>query len=194
MTFQGMATVDEITVSGQSENRSLALSDGKAEKIAIAGWQYIREQLPGPIESDEAFRGKIRFLKEIVFEAGEERFVHAVQQVIRTSDKRSDASVKRLREFAGLDVSGPQSAAASAWDLVTRVVKSHVKRDGEGNVVLKSAIRMIGGNRGEIVPVPEISEAVTRAVQAMGGWGNLAEAYPAWWGQKFVQFKEVYRP
>jgi len=183
-----------IAVTKPSGSRSLALPDADAEAIAISGWQIVRELLPANMESDQAFLAKVEFLKEVVYEVGPERFIDAVKQAIRISQYRSEVTIKRIRECAGLDVSAPQSPSVLAWQLVTQVVKSHVKKDAEGRTVLVSAIRMTGGNQAQMVPVPEIPEAVSHAVRTMGGWGNLAEAYPVFWGQKFVQFREVYRP
>jgi hypothetical protein len=187
-----MAT--NLTVTKPNANRSIALSDVEANDIAVKGWQLVRELLPGAMESDEALMAKVEFLKEIVCEAGRESFIAGVKQAIRVSGHRNEVTIKRIRECCGLDVSLPASAAVTAWQLVTDVVRNHVRRDGEGNVALVSAIRMTGGNQAQMVSVPEIPEAVSKAVRALGGWGNLAEAYPAWWGQKFVQWKECYRP
>lgn len=197
MNLRATAMVEEtaITVTRQSANKSLALPDEEASEIAVKGWQLVRELLPAAMESDDALRIKVGFLKEIIFEAGPERFIEGVKQAIRISGHRNEVTIKRIRECAGLDVSAPLSPALLAWNLVTDVVKRHVRLDSEGNAVLVNAIRMVDGNRAEMVPVPEIPEAVAKAVRLMGGWRNLAEAYAqGYWGAKLQQWREVYRP
>lgn len=189
-----MEMAANLTATKQNESRSLVLSDTEAKDIAVKGWQLVRELLPAAMESDQAFLAKIEFLKEIVYEAGREQFIAGIKQAIRVSGHRNEVTIKRIRECCGLDVSLPQSTAVLAWQLVTDVVKNHIRRDAEGNAMLVSSIRMVDGNQAQMTPVPEIPDSVHKAVRSMGGWGNLAEAYPVWWGQKFVQWKEVFRP
>jgi len=174
---------------------SLALSDHEAEKIAASAWQMCRELLPSnKIESDEALAARIVFLKEIIYAVGPERFIDAVKQSIRLSQYRSEVTINRIRQCAGLQDTLPPSPAVQAWALVTQIARDHVARDAQGNVVLEDKVRIKPGTAlALITPVPEIPEAVQAAVDAMGGWAAMYEAYPAWWSQKFSQFERCYR-
>jgi hypothetical protein len=168
------------------------LAPEEVEQIAAKGWQLVRELLPAPIESDGALRMRLDFLKEILYEVGQERFVEAVKQAIRISQYRSQVTVARIRQCAGLSMSETISPAVHAWTLVTTIVTRHVGYDANGCAVLEPKVRLVDG-KAQVEPVPEIPESVREAVKLMGGWGNLKDSYPNWWGSKFVQFKEVFR-
>ena len=179
-----------------SANKSLALPDHETERLAVAGWQMIRELLPSKMESDAALKVRIGFLKEIVAEVGNERFIAAIKQCVRTCMFRNEVTIARIRQEAGLSVAPAPSPAVEAWELVTRIVTHHLGRDVEGNAVLQANIKLDRGLAvltAAITSVPNIPDAVARAVASMGGWSALAESYPAWWGQRLQQFEKLYR-
>jgi hypothetical protein len=150
----------------------------------------VREMLSGPPESDASLKLRLKLLHEVVDLVGPERFIEAVEQAIRISDRRSDVTVAKIRRLAGINDAVP-SPAALAWEIVTTIVMYHLSRDGNGICTLTAAGRMENGKFVER-PLPEIPEAVARTVRMMGGWTALASSYPEWWGQRFSQFKELF--
>ena len=177
-----------------SASRSIALPDHETERLAVAGWQMVRELLPSKMESDAALKVRIGFLKEIVAEVGNERFIAAIKQCVRTCMYRNEVTIARIRQEAGLSVAPAPSPAVEAWELVTRIVVGHIGRDAEGNAVLEPRVVLRSDSGLALVQkVPAIPDAVARAVAAMGGWSALAESYPAWWGQRLQQFEKLYR-
>jgi hypothetical protein len=168
--------------------------ESSSAAIAVSGWQMVRELLQGPMESDEALQMRIVFLCEIVDEVGAERFIEAVKQAIRISEFRSQVSIGRIRRLCGLDVTEPTTPAVQAWHLVTTVATRFVRRDVNGNAVLEPRVTLDDNRQGIVEPVPDIPDAVAKAVQDMGGWGALQDSFPAWWAQRFQLFKELYRP
>jgi len=171
-----------------SANKSLALPDHETERLAVAGWQMVRELLPSKMESDAALKVRIGFLKEIVAEVGNERFIAAIKQCVRTCMFRNEVTIARIRQEAGLSVAPAPSPAVEAWELVTRIVTHHLGRDAEGNAVLQPHVKISENHLAVMTSLPNIPDAVARAVAAMGGWSALAESYPAWWGQRLQQF------
>ena len=154
----------------------------------------MRELLPAQIESDEAFKARVVFLREIVDEVGAERFIEAVKQAIRISEFRSQVSIGRIRRLCGLDVTEPTTPAVQAWHLVTTVATRFVRRDANGNAVLEPRVTLNDQRQGCVEPVPDIPPAIEKAVQDLGGWAALQDAWPIWWHQRFQTFKEIYRP
>ena len=193
-----MGTTETLRIGLPSENKWLALPDEECEKLAAGGWQLVRELLPpmpGQTESDEAVIARLEFLKEIIREVGPVSFKEAIKRAIRISDYRSNVTIKKLRECAGLSVAPPKTPTAEAWELVTRVVRYHVVRDPVGGYALLPRLYIDLQQGFTVEPVPQISSAVEKAVGAIGGWLNLREAYlGGYWGQKFVQWREIYRP
>ena len=159
---------------------------------ATANYQVmVREMIPGPIMSDEAralFESK---LVEIAQQVGPERFLQTLDTIIETCDRRP--TIAMIRKLAGIQRVEPRPPFVSAWTLVTKIVARHVRQHSDTGQLLHEYVYM---ERGKLVrdPVPEIPPAVQSAVDAMGGWSNLAESYPTWWGAKLTMFKELYDP
>lgn len=153
----------------------------------------IRETFPSQQqESDAAAELRMELLAELVEEVGEQRFVRAVRDTIKVSHRRWDCSVARVREMAGLKWSPPPSNAALAWEFVTQTFLNHCKTDGDGNYRLE--IKVVRGDDGlaRIIGVPEIPLPVKRAIQGLGGWAALAEAWPEYWQQRYKMFQDLY--
>jgi hypothetical protein len=147
------------------------------------------------MESDEAFKARVVFLREIVDEVGADRFIEAVKQAIRISEFRSQVSIGRIRRLCGLDVTEPTTPAVQAWHLVTTVTTRFVRRDVNGNAVLEPRVTLSEQRMAIIEQVPNIPDAVQRAVNMLGGWGALSDAYATgWWSQRWQSFRESYRP
>ena len=141
--------------------------------------------------SDEAAQLRLELMAEIAAEVGEQHFVHAVRNAIKISHRRWDVSIARIREMAGLRFVPEPSPAAKAWELVTHVFVNHCRVDADGNYRLETKT-VIRDGKAEETPVPAISPAVKRAVQALGGWAALAESFPEYWQQKYGAFKELF--
>ena len=163
-----------------------------AETVAATGLTAIREMFPSQhAESDAAVKLRVELLAEVVAAVGPDRFLRAVKDAISVSKSRWDCSVAKIRECAGLRYEPPQSRTAAMWDLVTQVFLNHVRMDPEGRYRLEEKIVLRDGVA-EVTPVPDIPTAVMKAVQALGGWGGLAEAHPSFWGQRYKQFQDLY--
>ena len=82
-----------------------------------------------------------------------------------------------LRELAG--IGGPGEALA-AWDFLERFIDRHVNGDGRGGYVLREGSGPIQWRDGKAystrIPVPELPEAIDRAVRLCGGWSRFKEA------------------
>jgi len=150
--------------------------------------------LNGPMESDEALSVRIVFLKEIIDKVGIDKFNEAVKEAIRISEFRSQVTIGRIRRLCGLSMAEPPSPAAEAWVLVTEVVQKFVQRDVHGNAVLEPRVIVSKQHMALMEEVPNIPDAVQKAVDFMGGWGALQDAHPTWWNQRWSVFKDVYRP
>jgi hypothetical protein len=163
-------------------------------KVAIAGWQLVREMFPitNHNESDASLKLRAELFGRIVEEVGEERFIEALKQAISVSQRRYDVTVARVREFAGLKYIQPISATAEAWRFVTQIFLDHVRMDGNGNYMLEPKVINHAGHCHLIAP-PKIPKAVKNAVVAIGGWAALADSYPNYWAVRYKEFKEIYK-
>jgi hypothetical protein len=162
-------------------------------KLATVGTALIDETFPSNQKmSDEAAKLRLELLAELAEQVGEQRFVRAVRDTIKVSHRRWDCSVARVREMAGLKWTPPPSPAAQAWELVTKVFIDHCRTDGDGNYRLEEKTVNYGGTA-RVFPVPEISPAIKKAVQCLGGWAALAESWPEYWQAKFKDFREFYQ-
>ena len=160
--------------------------------MAAVGLAMVRELLPSnQPESDAATKLRLELLGEIVAAVGPERFIRAVKDAIKVSRSRWDCSIARVRECAGMRYEPPQSRVAAAWDLVTSLFLNHCRMDAEGRYRLEEKVVLVDGVA-EVTLVPDVPPTVLRAVQALGGWGGLAEAHPTYWAAKFNQFKEFF--
>lgn len=152
----------------------------------------VREMIPGPLLSDQATNLYLNRLEEVASAVGVERFHEVVLHIIDTCDRRP--TVATFRRLAGLNgrLDPQQERLVEAWDLVSKVLTRHIGRDHNGNVVLRSWLQSVGNEHREI-PVPEIPAGVKDAVRMMGGWNALVESWPTYAGQKYSQFRELYR-
>jgi hypothetical protein len=163
-----------------------------AIKLAAVALTLIREMFPvQQAESDEAAKLRLELMAEIADTVGEQRFVQAVRRAIAVSHRRWDVSVARIREMAGLRFVPEPSPAAQAWALVTQVFIDHCRSDADGNYHLEEKVVIVDG-KAKITPVPEIPLPTKRAIQSLGGWAALAEAWPEYFTQKWNQFREFY--
>jgi hypothetical protein len=161
-------------------------------KLATVASALIDETFPTQQKiSDEAAKLRLELLAEVAEEVGEQRFVQAVRNAIKVSHRRWDVSVARIREFAGLRFSPEPSPAAKAWTLLIQVFLDHCRTDPDGNYRLEPKSKIVDGKE-HVTPVPEISPAIRRALQSLGGWAAIAESWPEYIGAKFNQFKELY--
>jgi hypothetical protein len=155
------------------------------------GIAMTREMFPtNQPESDAAARLRIELLAEVVAIVGSERFLRAVKDAIAVSRSRWDCSVSRIREMAGLRYEPPQSRVAAAWNFATQTFLNHARLDPEGRYRLEEKVVLRDGVA-EVTPIPEVPQAVWRAVQALGGWSALADTSN--WSYRFKDFKELYR-
>jgi hypothetical protein len=141
--------------------------------------------------SEEAMQLRMELLSELAEQVGEQRFVKAIRDTIKVSHRRWDASVARIREMAGLRYTPEPSPAAQAWALVTQVFIDHCRTDENGNYRLEEKIVNVNGVA-RVFAVPELSPAIKRAIQGLGGWAGLAEAWPEYWSGKLRDFRELY--
>ncbi len=163
-----------------------------SENAAKVAWQAVREIFPVQgIESEFSLKLRLKLMAQICEEVGRDRFMEAVEKAISVSFGRYAVNPARIRECAGLRWTPPPSAAATAWDLVTRVFIDHCRTDSNGNYHLEEKVTLVDG-KAKVTPVPEIPLAVKRAIQCLGGWAALAEAWPEFFTQKFNIFKELY--
>lgn len=130
-------------------------------------------------------------LEVIAKDIGTTRFHEMILKAIETCERRPTIAV--LRRLAGLNerLDSNAIALAKSWELVTLIVTRHIGRDGEGNAVIQPRLYCDSGVWREH-PIPEIPEGIWRAVRSLGGWGALADSYPAYWGVRWAQFKELY--
>ncbi len=181
----------QLTDLASNGNRSSAYSN-EAMKLAAVAISLIREVFPmQQAESDEAAKLRLDLMAELAEEVGEQRFVRAVRDTIKVSHRRWDCSIARVREMAGLRWQPPPSATAKAWEFVTQVFIDHCRTDANGNYVLEDKIVNMGGIA-RVFHVPEIPSAVKRAIQGLGGWAAIAEAWPEYHGQRYKQFQEFF--
>jgi hypothetical protein len=176
--------------SSKNGIKSAELSNN--EKAAAVAWQGCREIFPvqNP-ESDFALRLRLKLMAQIVDEIGQDRFMEAVEKAISVSFGRYAVSPARIRECAGLRWTPPPSPAAQAWALVTQVFIDHCRTDENGNYRLEEKIVNVNGVA-RVFAVPELSPAIKRAIQGLGGWAGLAEAWPEYWSGKLRDFRELY--
>jgi hypothetical protein len=130
-------------------------------------------------------------MAQIAEEIGTDRFMEAVEKALSVSFGRYAVSPAKIRECAGLRYAPPPTAAAIAWAFVTQVFIDHCRRDAEGRYHLEEKVINVDG-RAHVTPVPEIPAAIKKAIQSLGGWAALAEAYPNFWSAKWNQFREFY--
>lgn len=168
--------------------RSADLScDGK---VAAVGLTLIREFFPiQQSESDLATRVRLELLAEIVAEVGEAKFIAAVKQTLKISRNRYECTVLRIRECCGLPWTPPLSPASAAWAFATKVFTEHARTNAEGQYVLEPRYTRSEG-KVTITPPPHIPASVKRAIDAMGGWGALADR--SVWGYRMRDFRDLY--
>lgn len=160
--------------------------------MAALGVIAIKEMFPTQQpESDAAAKLRLELMGEIVEAVGPDAFVSAVRKAISISKSRWDCSVARVRECAGLSNAPPLAPAIKAWNLVTEVVRHHVRPGSEGGYVLEPYVYR---REGEVhtLSVPTIPEPVLTAVRCLGGWGSLWSTDPAYWPQRMRDFCAVY--
>jgi hypothetical protein len=184
-----------IKSSASNASESLKVCDEEgAESVAVSGWQLVREMLAGQPESDEVLRVRITFFKEIIRQVGPEKFIDAIKDAIRISKFRNEVTIARVRECAGLSLAPTKSPCVVAWELVTTIVVNHLNRNAAGLVVYEDKVVMCDGVP-TVRPVPNIPVSVQKTVDMLGGWSSLWEAYATgYWGARFQQFREIYRP
>ncbi len=153
----------------------------------------MKELVPAKEMSDEAARAMLDMAVDAAAQVGQERFHAALVQAMGIAGQFRP-TIGTIRRCCGLSprLDANQDALVAAWGLVVRILTRHIGRDGEGNCVLRSFIQMEGNGHREI-PVPEIPPGVKDAIRMMGGWPALVESWPAYAGQRYVQFKELYR-
>jgi hypothetical protein len=155
-------------------------------------FQALRELIPGAQMSDEATALYLQFLTAIAQEIGHDAFNALIERAVLTCERRP--TIAQLRRMAGLVIPEIPSPAAKAWDLVTEIVTRHLGYDSQGNAYIKPQASVGEGLKLHYTPVPPIPRDVSMAVRAMGGWTNLAEAYPAYWHMRYKDFREIYTP
>jgi hypothetical protein len=183
-----------IELQKQDLNQSAINSQASSNLRAwvAAEYQCLREMVPGPLPSKQADALTLDMLEVIAKDIGTTRFHEMILKAIETCERRP--TIATLRRIAGLNdrLDSNADALARSWELVTLIITRHIGRDGEGNAVLQSRVYRDGEVWRED-PIPEIPEGVLRAVRALGGWGALSDSYPQWFGQRFQQWKELYR-
>lgn len=165
-------------------NGSNSAASWVAGKIVV-----LNEMLPGTMRSDDAAKLYLKLMIKIASEVGQARFNAAVEKAIETLEHRRP-TIATMRRLCGLASIEP-SEAALAWILVTTVVTKHLRYNGDGAVIIAPNVRMVNGARVEDPP-PIIPSNVLRAVIALGGWQSMAESFPAYWSQRFQNFRELY--
>lgn len=182
----------ELLRTGSKANAINSQASSTELRAWVAGeYQILREMLPGPLPSKEADALALDMLEAMAQEIGVGAFHAMILKAIETCERRP--TIATLRRIAGLNdrLDAQQMALAEAWASVTRVVTKHVGRDGEGHAILQPRIYRDGDVFRE-EPVPNIPTEVLQAVRSMGGWGALADSYPAFWGMRFANFKEFF--
>ena len=132
---------------------------------------------------------RLELLAELAQEIGEQRFVRAVRDTIKVSHRRWDCSIARVREMAGLKWTTPISAASEAWTLATQVFIDYARIDAEGAYRLEPKYVRRDG-KVFVTQAPEVSSAILRAIQSMGGWGCLSDRSN--WSYRYKDFKEIF--
>jgi hypothetical protein len=158
-------------------------SDDLPVRVALE-YQMIRETIPGPMMSDDATKLFLSRLEEVARTVGAEKFHAIILHIIDNFDRRP--TVAHFRRLAGLNnrLDPQQEEVVVAWALVVKILTRHIGRDGEGHVVLQDRVDEA---------VPAIPQGVKDAVKLMGGWSALYESWPAYAGQKWMAFKDLYR-
>lgn len=160
------------------------------EKAAAVGTLYVKELFPvATPESDMAAKLRLELMTEIAAEVGPENFLRAVRKAISLSRSRYDCTIRKIRECAGLPVE-PESPAAVAWSLVTRVFEDHCRLSWNGTYCLEEKV-VIAKDGIKVTEVPEVPEAAMRVIRGLGGWGALADRSA--WSYRFRDFKELYQ-
>lgn len=154
----------------------------------------LKEQISGPAMSDSAASYLLDRLVEMALEIGQNRFHGVILKAIETCERRPVLAT--FRRLAGLNPRLDSNAEllAAAWRFVTGICRKNVGRDSNGNAVLQSRVHRVKDGYLVEDPVPEIPEGIRVTVSSMGGWGALADAYPDWWNQRWMTFKELYSP
>ena len=160
--------------------------------MAATAWQMVRELLASNmVESDAALRYRLNEFANIAQEVGEEKFQFAIQRCLQIYSKRWEVTIAAIRREAGLDCSPTKPPYVEAWEVVTRIVRYHLKPNANGQVEIEPRIRRVGeGFRAE-APAGLTLE-IQRAVDSMGGWPSLYESWPAFWGARQTHFREIY--
>jgi hypothetical protein len=153
----------------------------------------MKELVPAKEMSDEAARAMLDMAVDAAVQVGQERFHTALVQAMSLAGQFRP-TIGTIRRCCGLTprLDAHQDALIVAWEVVVRVLTRHIGRDGQGNVVLQSFMQVEGDGHREI-PVPEIPLGVKDAVRMMGGWSALVESWPAYAGQRWAQFSQLYR-
>jgi hypothetical protein len=174
----------------QREINSQASSNLRA--WVAAEYQCLREMVPGPLPSKQADALTLDMLEAIARDIGTTRFHEIILKAIETCERRPTIAV--LRRLAGINdrLDSNADALARSWELVTLIGTRHIGRDGEGNAVLQPRVYRDGEVWRED-PIPDIPEGIRRAIRTLGGWGALSDSHPQWWGQRWTQWKELYR-
>lgn len=144
--------------------------------------------------SDSAARFLLDQLVELAIEIGAERFHKVIVTAIQTCERRPVLAT--FRRLAGLNPRLDSNAEllVAAWRFLTGICRQHIGRDGNGNAVLQPRVYRSDGRIFMETPVPQIPDGIRATVATMGGWGSLADAYPEWWNQRWMTFKELYSP
>ena len=122
-------------------------------------------------------------------EVGEAQFIAAVKFALKISRNRYDCTVARIRECAGLPWTPPLSPAAAAWAFATKVFTEHARTNAEGQYVLEPRY-VKRDDKTFVTPPPAIPAPVKRAIDALGGWGALADR--SVWGYRYKDFRDLY--
>lgn len=141
-------------------------------------------------ESELAVAVRLELLAGIAAQVGSVAFFEAVKKAIGTARGRYDVTPLRISEAAGLH-HFTTHPAVRAWSFVTSVLHRHVREAPAGGYRLEEYVYR-NGEQIVTVPVPEIPDAVKRAVAAIGGWVALKQCEPIYFGQKMKDFRECY--
>lgn len=189
MNPHGDATGVQITTQNATKSAGLT----KAEQVAAAGYQLVREFFPSRFEeSDAATRVRLSLLGEVVSQVGPDAYEAAIRACLRTARNRNDVTVAAVREAAGLREARPRSDVADAWAFACEVFERHARIDPEGRYRLEPRYHREPDGSLEKIEVPEIPPDVASTIAAMGGWGALADRSN--WSFRYRDFKELYRP
>ena len=163
------------------------------EQVAAVGLQIVREIFPvREKESDLATRLRLEMLVDVVNAVGPDRFLEAVKQAITISDSRYHCTIRKIRQCAGLKEPKFVDPAYAAWELVTEIVKKHVRRTDEDGYRMEPYV-YLDGDKAVTKPIPTIPDPVLKAVRALGGWQALATTPPEFWAQRMKDFVNLYQ-